>query len=101
MNFEEPSKIGFTIYTKSGCPNCTKTKNVFKEKHFSYMAIDCDDYLIEEKEKFLAFIKSKIHHDYKMFPMIFYDGVFIGGYKETQDYIEKLNCFNENENQNF
>ena len=35
MSFTEPSKEGFTIYTKSGCPNCTKVKHLFKEKNIS------------------------------------------------------------------
>jgi glutaredoxin len=98
MNFTEPSKEGFTIYTKSGCPNCTKLKHLFKEKNISYTTVDCDEYLIEEKELFLFFIKSKIKNDYKLFPMIFYEGNFVGGYKETEKYIEELDCFNENEN---
>ena len=29
MTFTEPSEKGFTIYTKSGCPNCSKVKTLF------------------------------------------------------------------------
>ena len=56
MTFTEPSEKGFTIYTKSGCPNCSKVKTLFKEKNISYIFVDCDDYLIEKKELFLDFI---------------------------------------------
>jgi len=98
MSFTEPSKEGFTIYTKSGCPNCSKVKHLCKEKNISYTTIDCDEYLIEYKELFLFFIKSKSNIDCKTFPMIFYKEQFIGGYKETQKYIDQLDCFNETEN---
>ena len=90
MEFEEPGKSGFTIYSKSGCINCTKVKSLLKEKHFIFSVIDCDEYIIENKEDFLLFIKEKANREYKMFPMIFYDGNFIGGYSDTQEYIDKL-----------
>jgi glutaredoxin len=76
----------------------TKVKHLFKEKNISYTTIDCDEYLIEDKELFLFFIKSKSNIDWKSFPIIFYKEQFIGGYKETQNYIDQLDCFNESEN---
>jgi glutaredoxin len=90
MDFEEPKNIGFTIYSKSGCSNCNLVKNLLKEKSFLFHIIDCDEYILENKSDFLLFIKEKTLKDYKMFPIIFYDGNFIGGYKETQLFIEKL-----------
>ena len=32
MEIEEPLKTGFTVYSKSGCPNCTKVKKLLTEK---------------------------------------------------------------------
>ena len=100
MGFEEPIKSGFTIYSKSGCINCSKVKSLLKEKKLFFSVIDCDEYIIENKEDFLLFIKDKANREYKMFPMVFYDGSFIGGYTETQEYTDKL-LLSFEENLNF
>ena len=31
MDIKNPQEIGFTIYSKSGCPNCTRIKKTFTE----------------------------------------------------------------------
>ena len=95
MEIEEPFKTGFTIYSKSGCPNCTKVKKLLIEKKAFFVDIDCDDYIIEDKEKFLLFIKERANKEYKTFPMVFNDGNFVGGFTETQDYFNKLLTFDE------
>ena len=95
MEIEEPFKIGFTVYSKSGCSNCTKVKKLLIEKKLLFVEIDCDDYIIEDKEKFLLFIKERVNKEYKTFPMVFNDGNFVGGFTETQDYFNKLLSFDE------
>jgi len=90
MEFIEPVKIGFTVYGKSGCNYCTKTKNLLKEKNLTFFEVDCDEYLIEEKDNFLSFVQNKIGKSYNTFPMIFYNGQFIGGFNETSDMVSKL-----------
>ena len=50
MEIAEPNKIGFTIYSKSGCINCNKVKVLLKEKKVLFSVIDCDEYIIENKE---------------------------------------------------
>ena len=96
MEFIEPLKTGFTIYSKSGCSYCTKAKNLLTQYNFLFEEINCDDYLIEDKAKFLFFIKEKAGKEYKSFPMIFKDANFIGGFIETQDYLNKIICFDKN-----
>ena len=95
MEIEEPFKIGFTVYSKSGCSNCTKVKKLLIEKKLLFVEIDCDEYIIEDKEKFLLFIKERVNKEYKTFPMVFNDGNFVGGFTETQDYFNKLLSFDE------
>ena len=87
---EEPCLKGFTVYSKSGCQNCTSIKKFIKEKHFFLTEINCDEYLLEDKDFFLAFIESKVKKCMKTFPMVFYEGKFVGGYYETIDIIDKL-----------
>jgi glutaredoxin len=97
MEFESPATLGFTIYSKSGCPNCAKVKTYLKDKNLLFNVVDCDEYLIEAKEEFLTFIKNLAQKECRTFPMIFFDGKFIGGYQETLEYVEKfILAFEEN-----
>ena len=96
MNIENPLDCGFTIYSKSGCPNCTRIKKILTEKKLTFIEINCDEYLIEDKEFFLSFIKNLAHKEWKVFPMIFNDGIFMGGFNETQEYLNKQLSFDEN-----
>jgi glutaredoxin len=89
MEFEEPLKTGFTIYSKSGCINCNKVKNLIKEKNFLFALIECDEYVLEEKTNFLLFIREKANVEVKTFPMVFYENKFIGGFSETEVFINK------------
>lgn len=90
MEFEKPSDTDFTVYSKSGCPNCSSVKKILKDKNFIFNVVDCDEYIIEDKENFLLFIKDLSQREIKQFPIIFYAGNIIGGYNETRDYIDKL-----------
>jgi glutaredoxin len=90
MNFEEPFENKFTIYSKSGCINCRKVKDLLKNGGFEYEIVDCDDYLLEDKENFLLFIKSYSVVEWKSFPIVFFNSKFIGGLNETTEYLETL-----------
>ena len=90
MEFEIPLTDGFTVYSKSGCHNCVSVKKLLKDKNFLFKEIQCDEYLIEEKENFLLFIEKKIGKSYKTFPMVFYNGNFIGGFNDTTIFIKNL-----------
>jgi glutaredoxin len=89
MEFEYPCNQGFTIYSKSGCPNCTKVKHMLNAKNITFNVIDCDEYILENKELFLSVINKLSQIDIKQFPIIFYDGILVGGYNETKEYISK------------
>jgi glutaredoxin len=91
MEYEPPASENYTIYSKSGCPSCSKAKTLLKDEEV--LLIDCDEFLIEDKEDFLEYMKTIIGKEYRMFPMIFKDGVFIGGFNETKVYYDKENAF--------
>jgi len=90
MDFLTPEPNVFTIYTKSGCPNCLKVKNLLKENKLIFTIIDCDEYIIEDKETFLSFIASLSNREVNVFPIVFYDGKFVGGYNETVGFVDEL-----------
>ena len=100
MEYENPTTDSYTLYSKSGCTFCTKAKKLLQKEKVTI--IDCDDYLVEDKPAFLEYMKNLIGREYKMFPMIFKEGVFIGGFTELYHLINKniqhSNSLNEIEN---
>lgn len=90
-NFEKPSEATqYTVYSKSGCPNCKKVKELLKTKNLLFTVIDCDEYLIETKPEFLQFIQDLTSQEWKTFPIVFNkDSRLIGGFIDTKLYLEQ------------
>jgi glutaredoxin len=90
-SFRTPSNTEYTIYSKSGCPNCNKVKDLLKSNNMQFTVIDCDEYLIERKSEFLHFIQELTSREWKTFPIVFNDNSqFIGGFIDTRVYLEEL-----------
>lgn len=90
-DFIQPSKTCYTIYSKSGCPNCKKVKDLLEAKQIQFIVIDCDEYLLESRSEFLLFIMNLTSQDWKTFPIVFNNaGNFIGGFIDTKVYLEKM-----------
>ncbi len=94
MDFEKPKEKDFTVYSKSDCINCRKIKDLLKSEKLNFVVIDCDEYLFEDKENFLSFINHYTKSNCRVFPMVFYNGEFVGGFNETKSVIDKLIAFN-------
>jgi glutaredoxin len=88
MEFIEPG-TDFTIYSKSGCPNCTHVKKLLTEKNKIFIVVDCDEYIIEDKAALMQFISKLANKEIKSFPIVFDNKEFIGGFAETKDYLQK------------
>ena len=84
MNIPHPANRSYTIYSKSGCIYCTKAKELLQNEHIPPLVVNCDEFLLENKEEFLNQMKKLIGREYKTFPMIFKNGIFLGGYMETK-----------------
>jgi glutaredoxin len=95
--FEKPKLKGYTVYSKSGCPNCLKVKKYLNELNASVSIIDCDEYLIESKEEFLKFIEETAEKSVKVFPIVFFERKFVGGYSDTEYHYNRLNAFSNDE----
>jgi glutaredoxin len=90
MDIPLPKANEFTIYSKSGCINCNNVKKLLKDRLISYTIVDCDDFLFDDKEYFLNFIKVNAGLEWKSFPMVFHGKRFIGGFLETATYLDKI-----------
>ena len=81
VRFQNPSKDRFTIYTKTKCEYCTKVKLLLEDNDIEYIAINCDNYLMNNRDDFLSFIKDLASREWKTFPIVFDDvGNVVGGY---------------------
>lgn len=86
--FHPPNPTDYTVYTKSNCMNCSKLKDFLTKEKFIYETIDCDPILLNHRSEFIDWMKSLIHKDV-VFPVVFLNGIYIGGYHETiQNLIE-------------
>lgn len=95
-NIIKPKQGEYTIYSKSGCPNCVKVKEMLTKEKIAFKVVDCDTYILDCKEELLGFIKTKADCDWNTFPMVFDDNCkFIGGYKDTIVHIERLLEFSD------
>ena len=95
MEIEKPAIHDFTIYSKSGCINCNKVKDLLKTKNQKWIVVDCDDYLFDYKEEFLSFIQKYSFKEWKTFPMVFHNEKFIGGYEEVKNFLDKIIDFSD------
>jgi len=90
MVFPYPKKGKITVYSKSGCVNCTRLKYLLNDKRIAIHIIDCDEFILNHKEEFLSFIQTLIGKEYKMFPIVFNNHKFMGGFNETYKFLEQL-----------
>jgi glutaredoxin len=73
-DFEKPSETTqYTIYSKSGCPNCKKVKE-----------------LLETQKITFTVIQELTSREWKTFPIVFNNDQFIGGFTDTRVYLENL-----------
>lgn len=72
-------KPGYTILTKEGCKWCTKVQELLPRAH----AIACDE-LLSDRDAFFNEADALTGKEYRTFPMVFYNRVFVGGFKETK-----------------
>ena len=70
------------VITKEGCKYCDNTKKLLKEKN-----IEADIEVINNDNKLIIYKEiDDITNNYRYFPVIFYNGKFIGGYTELQKH---------------
>jgi glutaredoxin len=95
MDIPNPKPDEFTVYSKSGCVNCVNVKKLLKDKNVTFSVVNCDEFIYEDKEGFLNYIKELSGKEYKLFPMVFDGFNFIGGFLETTKYLDKKIDFDD------
>ena len=101
MDFPEPSLISYTVYSKKECINCTRVKVLIEgddedvwKNNTTYLTVhECDEYLKTSREEFIRFMTKKTGTEIKSFPIVFFNGEYVGGFAETKQFIEKRQAF--------
>ena len=93
MSFQtlaKPNITGFTIYSKKKCKYCDMVTDLLEANRIHYIVTKCDQYLEEDVvDDFLDAMERLTGKSVSKFPIVFKNGVFIGGYKETKEAVEK------------
>ena len=89
MSFMEISNTDnlYTVFTKKKCSYCDKIKTLMVESGEMVKFVECDVLLNRNKILFLNFMKTKIQRDNITFPIVFYEGNYVGG---CDDYEKEL-----------
>ena len=90
-----PCSNGYTIYTKYNCVYCERAKQLLHNENVIIIQVEehFNDY-----QKFIDFIRSYTKQEYRTFPMIFYDGDFIGGFDQTIVHYENQKKYSFDDN---
>ena len=81
----QPAFDGYTLYSKSDCRFCHKAKVLLHNEN--YTLVECDKYIETDRDGFLQQMRSYTGRDHNTFPMVFKDGVFVGGCSDTENYM--------------
>ena len=75
---------GTIVFSKSSCPNCDKVTAFLTDMCVTHTVVKCDQYLANDREGFLRKMSCLTGGVVpKVFPMVFIDSKYIGGYTET------------------
>ena len=82
-----------TIYTKTNCGYCTKTKNLFKLNNILYDEINLDD--DDERLTFYDELSNKIDTKVNTVPQIYLDDKYVGGYDALVEELKPVFHYDE------
>ena len=98
ITFVRPFSNKITVYSKSGCNNCDKVKMLLEDlvensrtcfTNNDFSIVNCDKLLENNKELFIYNIEQIIGKISWQFPLVFANGNFIGGFKQTLRYFDE------------
>ena len=76
--------MNFTIYSREGCPYCTKVCEILKLAKFNFVEYKLDQH----------FDRNALYEEFgtgKTFPQVVCNGVKLGGCTETVKYLKEHN----------
>lgn len=89
MVYPLPNDNIITLYTKNNCRYCIAAKNLLIKNNIKHEIINCDNFLLENRDKLVDFLTKTAKIEIKTFPVIFYNKNYIGGYTELKEKHDK------------
>lgn len=74
----------YTVYTKSKCSYCDKIKELMNQCNENVNYICCDEWLTTKRILFLNIMRVKTQNDEITFPLVFFEGKYVGGCNEFE-----------------
>lgn len=74
------------ILTRKDCKYCEKAKKLLKSSGYVYT----EQEIVDENKNSIYQIIDKYTNSYRYFPVIFYNGTFIGGYSELEKFLPNI-----------
>ena len=74
----------FEVYTKPGCPYCTRIKQVLESKSYSFTELELDKHF--SRRDF-----ARMFDTGSTFPQVIMDGKNLGGCTDTVKYLQEQN----------
>jgi glutaredoxin len=74
----------YTVYTKSKCSYCENIKALMDEYNENVNYISCDEWLVSKRILFLNIMRVKTLKDEITFPIVFFEGNYVGGFNEYE-----------------
>ena len=81
-----PTESGYFMYTKSHCKWCQKAKETLP----NVVVVNVDHLLPDKNTEFLAFVDSFSGARPRTFPMVYYNGIYLGGCTESVEHLAIL-----------
>jgi glutaredoxin len=81
-----PSENGYFLYTKSNCKWCKKAKETLPD----CVVVNVDKHIEDNKNDFLAFVDEISYATPRTFPIVFYNGIFVGGFTESLQHLKLI-----------
>ena len=76
--------MNFAVYSKDGCPFCTRVKEVLTLANFNFVEYELDHHF--DRKSFYEEFGDK-----STFPQVVVNGVKLGGCQETVKYLKEHN----------
>jgi glutaredoxin len=88
-SFPRPDALGYTLFSKHACVLCDKMKTVLLARNIPFTLAQCDDLLQgDTREPFIEHLKTLSNQAKIMFPLVFHNGCYIGGFADARKYVE-------------
>ena len=86
----------FVVFSKPGCPNCTRAKDMIRANGYKFVVHDCAEWLLNDRDGLFARLRTLANNaesfsDGKLyFPIIFHENTFVGSFAQLQNFVHIL-----------